>query len=68
MAFVRYTGKSISLLETVKVVCNEKIGGSSGASVDSFEHGLINYIDTKAKCRHIEKLTCKGTLRKIYTL
>jgi hypothetical protein len=20
-------------------------------------HGLINYIDTKAKCRHLEKLT-----------
>jgi hypothetical protein len=27
MAFVRYTGKSISLLETVKVVCNEKKQG-----------------------------------------
>ncbi len=26
-------------------------------------HGLINYIDTKAKCRHLKKLTCKGTLR-----
>jgi hypothetical protein len=24
------------------------------------EHGLINYIDTKAKCRHKKKLTCKG--------
>ncbi len=26
-------------------------------------HGLINYIDTRAKCRHLKKLTCKGTLR-----
>jgi hypothetical protein len=26
-------------------------------------HGLINYINTKAKCRHLTKLTCKGTLR-----
>ena len=25
-------------------------------------HGLINYIDTKANCRHIKKITCKGTL------
>jgi hypothetical protein len=28
-------------------------------------HGLINYIDTKAKCRH-KKLTCKGTLRQVF--
>ncbi len=27
-------------------------------------HVLINYvIDTKAKCHHLKKLTCKGTLR-----
>jgi hypothetical protein len=25
-------------------------------------HGLINSIDTKAKCRHLKKLTCEGTL------
>jgi hypothetical protein len=29
-------------------------------------HGLINYIDTKAKCRHLEKITCKGTLRHVF--
>ncbi len=28
-------------------------------------HGLMNYIDTKAKCRH-KKLTCKGTLRQVF--
>jgi hypothetical protein len=28
-------------------------------------HGLINYIDTIAKCRHIKKFTCKGTLRQV---
>jgi hypothetical protein len=22
--------------------------------------GLVNYIDTKVKCRHLKKLTCKG--------
>jgi hypothetical protein len=26
-------------------------------------HGLINYKDTKTKSRHLNKLTCKGTLR-----
>ncbi len=26
---------------------------------------LINYIDTKAKCRHLKKLTCQGTLRQV---
>ncbi len=29
-------------------------------------HGLINYIDTKAKCRHRKKLTCRGTLRQVF--
>jgi hypothetical protein len=28
-----------------------------------FLHGLINHIGTKAKCRHLNKLTCKGTLQ-----
>jgi hypothetical protein len=35
-------------------------GGKEGPS-----HGLINYIDTKEKCRHLKKLTCKGTLRQV---
>jgi hypothetical protein len=29
-------------------------------------HGLINYIGTKAKCRHLKKLTRKGTLRQAF--
>ena len=29
-------------------------------------HGLINYVDTKAKCQHLKKLTCKGTLRQVF--
>jgi hypothetical protein len=29
-------------------------------------HGLIKYIDTKAKCRHLTKLTCKRTLRQVF--
>ncbi len=32
---------------------------------DNVLHGLINYIDTKAKCRHRKKLTCKATLRQV---
>jgi len=30
-------------------------------------HGLINYIDTKAKCHHLKKFTCKETLRQMFT-
>ncbi len=26
-------------------------------------HGVINYTDTKAKCRHLKKFTCEGILR-----
>ncbi len=29
-------------------------------------HGLMKNIDTKAKCRHLKKLTCKGTLRQMF--
>jgi hypothetical protein len=34
--------------------------------IDPLTHGLINYIDTKAECRHLKKLTCKGTLRQVF--
>jgi hypothetical protein len=30
------------------------------------QHGLDNYIDIKAKCRQLKKLTCKGTLRQVF--
>jgi hypothetical protein len=30
------------------------------------DHGLINYIDIKAKCRHLKILTCKKTLRQVF--
>ncbi len=29
-------------------------------------HGLINYIDNKAKCRHLKTLTCKRTSRQVF--
>jgi hypothetical protein len=32
----------------------------------TLNHGLINYIHTKAKCRLLKKLTCKGTLRQVF--
>jgi hypothetical protein len=32
---------------------------------ESGNHGLINYKDTKTKCRHLKKLTCKGTLGQV---
>jgi hypothetical protein len=33
-----------------------------------YTRGLINYIDTKEKCRHLKKLTCKGTLRQVFII
>jgi hypothetical protein len=29
-------------------------------------HGLLNYIDTKPKCRRLKILTCKVTLRQVF--
>jgi hypothetical protein len=33
---------------------------------DDITRGLTNYIFTKAKCRHLKKLACKGTLRQVF--
>jgi hypothetical protein len=33
---------------------------------DGFYLGLINYIETKGKCRHLKKFTSKGTLRQVF--
>jgi hypothetical protein len=32
-----------------------------------FYHGLINYIDTKAKCRHLKRDFAAGIYRSLYT-
>ncbi len=32
----------------------------------TLHHGLINYIDIKAKCRHLKKLTWERTLREVF--
>ncbi len=29
-------------------------------------HGIINYIDTKAKCRNLKICPCKGALRQVF--
>ncbi len=33
---------------------------------EDVQHGLINFIDTKAKCRHLKKFTCIGTLGQVF--
>jgi hypothetical protein len=33
---------------------------------DPHARGQINYRDTKAKCHHLKKFTCKGTLRQVF--
>jgi hypothetical protein len=30
------------------------------------DHGLIKHIDTKSKCRNLNKLTCKVSLRQVF--
>ncbi len=34
--------------------------------MDHNTHGLINYIETKAKCRHLKEWTCKGILQQVF--
>jgi hypothetical protein len=44
-------------------LCVSSLTSRGGCSLNSIPpyHGLPNYIDTKAKCCHLKKLTCKGT-------
>jgi hypothetical protein len=34
---------------------------------EGLHHGRINFKDTIAKCPHLKKLTCKGTLQQVFT-
>ncbi len=38
----------------------------SDVDTGGLKHKLINYMDTKAKCRHLKKMNCKGTLRQVF--
>ncbi len=41
-------------------------GGHASSDQSLFPWGLINYKYTRAKCRHLKKFTCKGTLRQVF--
>ncbi len=36
------------------------------SNAEKFRGGLINYIDTKVKCRHLNTLACKGILGQVF--
>jgi hypothetical protein len=45
--------------------CTEGCKTAAGNHV-AYVHGQIKYTDTRAKCRHLTKLTCKGTMRQVF--
>ncbi len=50
----------------VIVILNPAYLPEARAVCNAADHGLINYIDTKAKCCHLKRLTCKETLRQVF--
>jgi hypothetical protein len=56
----------------IKTTNNQIIGiifsvsGSVPWTILYFGARVINYINTEAKCCHLKKLTCKGTLRPVF--
>ena len=46
--------------------CKVGAGLDSRPGILGVTHRQINKIDTKAKCRHLKKLTCIGTLRQVF--
>jgi hypothetical protein len=45
------------------MITGKREGSKKGEGLD---HGLVNYIDTEAKCCHLKKLTYKGTLLQVF--
>jgi hypothetical protein len=57
------------LCVTLSFLCNQSHPADQPQQVFSKEykpHELINFIDTKAKCRHLKKLTCKWNMRRVF--
>ncbi len=58
--FLKHTNKYTPLPLPADKRENKHLGSFVGNN-----HGPINYTDTKAKCRHLKKFTCKGTARQL---
>jgi hypothetical protein len=52
--------------QKLHVILNPAYIPETRAVCNAADHGLINYIDTKAKCCHLKKLTYKETLRQVF--
>jgi hypothetical protein len=57
-----------SYLDSVYVKYSEPLQYSAEWYVVGSWHGmaLINYLDTEAKCRHLKKMICKGSLWQVF--
>ncbi len=49
-------------------VCHQNVWSWGPGEWVGVGHGLINYIDTKAKCRHLKKFTCGQMCIRVYRL
>ncbi len=54
-----------STLDNSKIYLRKRFSNVTHTNIHRTNHGLIDYIDTKAKCRHLKKSTCKGTLLQV---
>jgi hypothetical protein len=59
------TGQGLIWSEISFLFC--QVSGSPFHGAKHPWHKLINYIDNKAKRRHLKTLTSKGTLRQVFT-
>ncbi len=50
-------GRILMISSCRRTICNIRL---------TLCHGLINYVDTKAKCRHLKIFTRKGTLWQVF--
>jgi hypothetical protein len=65
LRFMNSPRDKIHNLSKIKSIVRINVLSMVQARIEACLHGLINYIDTKAKCFHLKKLTCKGTLRQV---
>jgi hypothetical protein len=55
-------------METHYINCGIHYNRTHADSSYSPPHGLTNYIDTKAQCRRLKTLTCKGTSWQVFII
>ncbi len=73
--YFNYRSKLLSRLQLqeitvykIRVIISQLLKEKCSLIIIYMCYGPINFTDTRAKCSHLKKLTCKGTLRQVFII